>query len=86
VAVILARAALPKRSPQMPVAPTSEARREVLRKALFVAPAILSLPAVPSFASAGSSGDDGDEKDTAEKDKAEKDKAEVDTPGEIKDR
>jgi hypothetical protein len=29
-------------------------RREVLRKGLFVAPAILTLAAVPSFASAGS--------------------------------
>lgn len=30
-------------------------RREVLQKAVFVAPAVLSLAAVPSFASAGSS-------------------------------
>jgi hypothetical protein len=29
-------------------------RREVLKKAIFVAPAILTLPALPSFASAGS--------------------------------
>ena len=30
-------------------------RREVLQNAVFVAPAVLSLAAVPSFASAGSS-------------------------------
>jgi hypothetical protein len=34
-------------------------RREVLKKAIFVAPVILTLPALPSFASAGSQpGDD----------------------------
>ena len=33
---------------------TSTTRREVLRKGVFVAPAILTLAAVPSFASAGS--------------------------------
>jgi hypothetical protein len=31
-----------------------ETRRDVLRKAAFVAPAILSLTAIPSYASAGS--------------------------------
>jgi hypothetical protein len=29
-------------------------RREVLKKAIFVAPVVLTLPALPSFASAGS--------------------------------
>ena len=37
-------------------------RREVLRKAAFVTPLILTLPVLPSFAQAGSSGaDDGDD-------------------------
>jgi hypothetical protein len=58
----------------MPVTPTFEKRRELLRRALFVAPAILTLPAVPSFASAGSSDDDGDERDNAERDKGEETK------------
>lgn len=31
-------------------------RREVLRKAVFVAPVILTLPVTPSFARAGSTG------------------------------
>jgi hypothetical protein len=33
-------------------------RREVLKKAIFVAPVVLTLPALPSFASAGSQPDD----------------------------
>ena len=35
-------------------------RREILKKAVFVAPVILTLPAVPSFASAGSGGTEGE--------------------------
>ena len=37
-------------------------RREVLQKAAFVAPVVLTLAAVPSFASAGSGGDEKDKK------------------------
>ena len=33
-------------------------RRDVLRKAVFVAPVILTLPVIPSFAKAGSNEDD----------------------------
>lgn len=33
-------------------------RREVLRKAVFVTPLILTLPVIPSFARAGSTGAD----------------------------
>ncbi len=41
--------------------PTSETtRREVLAKALYVTPLILTLTAVPSFASAGSGSDQGE--------------------------
>jgi hypothetical protein len=36
---------------------TDTTRREILRKGLFVAPAILTLVAAPSFASAGSGKD-----------------------------
>ena len=36
---------------------TDTTRREVLRKGFFVAPAILTLAAAPSFASAGSGKD-----------------------------
>jgi hypothetical protein len=37
-------------------------RREVLRKAVFIAPVILTLPVTPSFAGAGSTrGDQGDQ-------------------------
>jgi hypothetical protein len=37
-------------------------RREVLRKAVFIAPVILTLPVTPSFARAGSTrGDQGDQ-------------------------
>jgi len=36
-------------------------RREILRKAVFVAPVILTLPVIPSFAKAGS--DSTDEQD-----------------------
>ena len=50
--------------------PTSETRREVLRKAAFVAPTILTLTAVPSFASAGS----GKHKDDKVKEEKIKDK------------
>jgi hypothetical protein len=46
-------------------------RREALQKAVFVAPAVLSLAAVPSFASAGSG---KDEKEEEKKEKKEKDK------------
>ena len=46
-------------------------RREILRKSVFVAPAILTLAAVPSFASAGSGNDEykgpKDEKDKKDK-------------------
>jgi len=38
-------------------------RRDVLRKAVFVTPLILTLPVFPSFAKAGSNG--GDERDDA---------------------
>jgi hypothetical protein len=41
-------------------------RRDVLRKAVFIAPVILTLPVLPSFAKAGSSGgDDRDDTDTS---------------------
>jgi len=33
-------------------------RREILRKAVFIAPVILTLPVIPSFAKAGSNGAD----------------------------
>jgi hypothetical protein len=46
-------------------------RREVLRKGLFVAPTILTLAAVPSFASAGS---DKYKEEKEEKEKEEKEK------------
>ena len=36
-------------------------RRDVLRKTVFVAPVILSLPVIPSFAKAGSESDGWDE-------------------------
>ena len=36
-------------------------RRDVLRKAVFVAPVILTLPVIPSFAKAGSESDGWDE-------------------------
>lgn len=42
-------------------------RREVLTKAAFVAPAILSLAAAPSFASAGSRAHDPHDRDEHEK-------------------
>ena len=48
-------------------------RREVLQKAVFVAPAVLSLAAVPSFASAGSSTEEKDKDKHKDKDK-DKDK------------
>lgn len=41
-------------------------RREVLRKGVFVAPAILTLAAVPSFASAGSDWGEGKYKEEKE--------------------
>lgn len=41
--------------------PRESTRREILRKAAFVAPAVLTLAAAPSFASAGSDG--GHERD-----------------------
>ena len=40
--------------------PKATTRREVLTKAVFVAPAILTLTAAPAFASAGSSAPDRD--------------------------
>ena len=40
--------------------PYQTTRREVLKKSIFVAPVILTLPAVPSFASAGSQGEEKD--------------------------
>ena len=55
----------------MPDTPAPETRREVLRKAVFIAPAVLTLTAIPSFASAGS-GDDKEEKVKEEKIKEEK--------------
>jgi len=48
-------------------------RREVLKKAVFVAPAVLSLAAVPSFASAGSSTEEK-EKDKDKEKRTEKHK------------
>jgi hypothetical protein len=41
-------------------------RRDVLRKAVFIAPVVLTLPVIPSFAKAGSNvGDDqGDPRDS----------------------
>ena len=36
-------------------------RREILRKAVFIAPVILTLPVIPSFAKAGSNGADDPE-------------------------
>jgi hypothetical protein len=49
-------------------------RREVLTKAVFVAPAVLTLSAVPSFASAGSSSHEhgGEQKETKDKKKKSK--------------
>jgi len=42
------------------ILPTAETtRREVLTKALYVTPVILTLTAIPSFASAGSGSDQG---------------------------
>jgi hypothetical protein len=38
-------------------------RRDVLRKAVFIAPVILTLPVIPSFAKAGSDGADDDHDD-----------------------
>jgi len=38
-------------------------RREILRKAVFIAPVILTLPVTPSFARAGSSGTNGEQGD-----------------------
>jgi hypothetical protein len=38
-------------------------RRDVLRKAVFIAPVILTLPVIPSFAKAGSGGGDDDHDD-----------------------
>jgi hypothetical protein len=38
-------------------------RRDVLRKAVFIAPVILTLPVIPSFAKAGSDGGDDDHDD-----------------------
>lgn len=48
-------------------------RREVLRRAVFVAPAILSLAAAPSFASAGSGWDEKAQEKQEKKDKKSKD-------------
>ena len=36
-------------------------RREILRKAVFIAPVVLTLPVIPSFAKAGSNGADDPE-------------------------
>jgi len=36
-------------------------RREILRKAVFIAPVIFTLPVIPSFAKAGSNGGDDHE-------------------------
>jgi len=36
-------------------------RRDVLRKAVFIAPVIITLPVIPSFAKAGSDGADEDD-------------------------
>jgi ribosomal protein L12E/L44/L45/RPP1/RPP2 len=47
--------------------PEETTRRDVLQKALFVAPAVLTLAAVPSIASAGSGKDDKEEKEEKEK-------------------
>jgi hypothetical protein len=47
---------------------TQSTRREVIRRALYVTPVILTLPVLPSFTSAGS----GDPKDKTEKDKKPK--------------
>jgi hypothetical protein len=44
-------------------------RRDVLRKALFVAPVVLTLAVVPSFGSAGSGNDKEDKDKDKDKDK-----------------
>lgn len=57
--------------------PAGTTRRELLAKSVFVTPAILTLAAVPSFASAGSTGhhhDDHDDDDDDDDYKKEKDK------------
>ena len=59
-------------------------RREVLRKGVFVAPAILTLAAVPSFASAGSDGGEGKYKEPKEKYKEPKEEKDP-KPPKIKD-
>ena len=43
----------------MPEEPSMETRREVLKKGVVVAPVILTLPAIVSFARAGSGGNGG---------------------------
>jgi len=42
-------------------------RREVIKRAVYVAPAIVSLAAMPSFAQVGSGGKDKDKKPKKEK-------------------
>ena len=44
-----------------PLESADTTRRDVLRKAVFIPPVILTLPVIPSFAKAGSNGDDHDE-------------------------
>jgi hypothetical protein len=39
--------------------PTSPSRREMLRKGIYLAPLIVTLPVLPSFASSGSNGGGG---------------------------
>jgi hypothetical protein len=46
-----------------PLAFADTTRRDVLRKAVFIAPVILTLPVIPSFAKAGSDGGDDDHDD-----------------------
>ena len=50
----------------------SESRRDFVKKAIYVAPVVLTLPAAPAFAKAGSVKKDKDPKDP--KDPKDKDK------------
>jgi hypothetical protein len=49
--------------------PRSTTRREILKRAAFVPPVILTLPVLPSFARAGSNYKDKDDKNKKDKKK-----------------
>ena len=62
----------PRRTHRMSDEPTAETTRREVLKTIFVAPAILTLPAIPSFASAGSGTHDFEDPHKDRKEKKDK--------------